>query len=42
MVDVDVSGEDDQERVVFVTDKPKAALSGVSTKNIAETLRLAL
>jgi len=40
--DVDTSAEDDQPRLVFETDKPKAALSGVSTKNIADTLQLAL
>jgi multidrug efflux pump subunit AcrB len=42
IVDVDISAEADQERLVFVTDKPKAALSGVSTENIAKTLQLAL
>ena len=42
IVDVDTSAEADQERTLFVTDKPKAALSGVSTKNVSETLRLAL
>jgi len=42
IVDVDISAEADQRRLLFVTDKPKAALSGVSTKNISETLRLAL
>ena len=34
IVDVDISAEDDQERLVFRTDKAKAALSGVSTENI--------
>jgi len=42
VVDVDISAEDDQQRLVFETDKPKAALSGVSTENIAKTLQLAL
>ncbi len=42
IVDVDVSAEDDQKRWVFETDKPKAALSGVSTKEIAQTLQLTL
>jgi len=42
IVDVDTSGEDDQEKLLFVTDKPKAALSGVSTQDIAQTLQLAL
>ena len=42
VVDVDVSAEDDQSRFTFVTDKEKAALSGVSTRDIAETLALAL
>jgi len=42
IVDVDISAEADQQRLVFVTDKPKAALSGVSTENIAKTLQLAL
>ncbi|MGM0485177.1 MAG: efflux RND transporter permease subunit [Planctomycetota bacterium] len=42
VVDVDTSIEADRQRFLFVTDKRKAALSGVSTKDIAETLRLAL
>jgi multidrug efflux pump subunit AcrB len=42
VVDVDVSAEDDQQCLVFQTDKQKAALSGVSTENIAKTLQLAL
>jgi len=42
VVDVDISAEHDQKRLVFKTDKAKAALSGVSTENIAETMRLAL
>jgi len=42
IIDVDISAEANQQRLLFVTDKPKAALSGVSTKNISETLHLAL
>ena len=42
LVDVDISAEDNQPRLLFETDKPKAALSGVSTENIAKTLQLAL
>ncbi|MBN1910747.1 MAG: efflux RND transporter permease subunit [Pirellulales bacterium] len=42
LVDVDVSGEDDQTRYTLVTDKHKAALSGVSTQDVAQTQQLAL
>ncbi|WP_339733522.1 efflux RND transporter permease subunit [uncultured Gimesia sp.] len=42
VVDVDVSAEDDQIRWVFEVDKPKAALSGISTEAVAETIRIAL
>jgi multidrug efflux pump subunit AcrB len=42
IVDVDVSAEDDQRCLAFETDQPKAALSGVSKRNIAHTLHLAL
>jgi multidrug efflux pump subunit AcrB len=42
VVDVDSSIEEDQVRFVFHADKPKAALSGVSTENIARTLQLVL
>ena len=42
VVDVDLSTEADQVRWVFETDKPKAALSGVSTEAIAQTLTTAL
>ncbi|MBN2475700.1 MAG: efflux RND transporter permease subunit [Pirellulales bacterium] len=42
IVDVDISAEADQPRLIFETDKPKAALSGVSTENLAKTLQLAL
>lgn len=42
VVDVDDSFEADQTRYIFVTDKEKAALSGVSTAEVARTLRIAL
>lgn len=42
IVDVDTSGEFERDRWVFVTDKPIAALSGVSTEQIAQTLKAAL
>ncbi len=42
IVDVDISAEENQKRLVFVADKAKAALSGVSTQNIAQTMQLAL
>ncbi|OHB83762.1 MAG: acriflavine resistance protein B [Planctomycetes bacterium RBG_16_64_12] len=42
IVDVDSSAEDDQTLLVFETDQPKAALSGVSKENVANTLKLAL
>lgn len=42
IVDVDISVEEDQVRWVFETDKPKAALSGISTERIAQTLTMAL
>ena len=42
VVDVDTSAEDDQRRYVFETDKAKAALSGISTKNVAETMQMAI
>ncbi len=42
VVDVDDTVEADQVRYVFRTDKEKAALSGVSTADIAQTLALAL
>ncbi|MCA9177055.1 MAG: efflux RND transporter permease subunit [Planctomycetales bacterium] len=42
VVDVDVSTEADHVRFVFETDKPKAALSGISTESIAETITVAL
>lgn len=42
VVDLDVSAEEDQVRFVFETDKPKAALSGVSTQTIADTIEAVL
>jgi len=42
VVDVDTSGEAPQTRWVFETDKTKAALAGISTDEIAQTLQLAL
>lgn len=42
VVDVDVSAEDDQPKLVFVTDQPKAALSGVAKQDVAQLLQLAL
>ncbi|QDU74556.1 Efflux pump membrane transporter BepE [Bremerella volcania] len=42
VVDVDDTVEDDQTKFVFVIDKEKASLHGVSTQQIAATLRLAL
>ncbi len=42
VVDVDLSSEDDQVRWVFETDKPKAALSGITTADINRTLQMVL
>ncbi|MFP4580212.1 MAG: efflux RND transporter permease subunit [Candidatus Sumerlaeia bacterium] len=42
VVDVDDSIEDDQVKYVFITDKEKASLTGVSTEQVARTVRLAL
>ena len=42
VVDVDDTVEDDEVKFIFVTDKEKAALNGISTEHVAETLRLAL
>jgi len=42
VVDVDISAEADQEKRLFITDQPKAALSGVSKEIIAQTLQAAL
>jgi multidrug efflux pump subunit AcrB len=41
VVDVDTSVGDDQQKMVFVPDKEKAALSGIGTEDIAQTIRLA-
>jgi multidrug efflux pump subunit AcrB len=42
VADVDTSVEADQRKLVFVTDKEKAALSGIGTQDIARTLALAI
>ena len=42
VVDVDDTVEADQTKLSFVVDREKAALSGVSTEDVAQTLRLAL
>jgi len=42
VVDVDWMVEDDQVRYVYAVDKEKAALNGISTAEVARTLRLAL
>jgi multidrug efflux pump subunit AcrB len=42
VVDVDDSIEDDQTKLIYLTDKEKAALNGVSTEQVAQTMRLAL
>jgi multidrug efflux pump subunit AcrB len=42
VVDVDDTVEADSRKLVFVTDKEKAALNGVSTAEIAETIGMAL
>ena len=42
VADVDTTVEADQPRVVFVTDQEKAALSGVSSDDVARTVSLAL
>ncbi|MCP4626584.1 MAG: efflux RND transporter permease subunit [bacterium] len=41
VVDVDTSVEDDQQKIVFVPDKEKSALSGIGTEDIARTVMLA-
>ena len=41
VVDVDTSVEDDQQKIIFVPDKEKAALSGIGTDDIAKTIMLA-
>ncbi|NIR29923.1 MAG: efflux RND transporter permease subunit [Gammaproteobacteria bacterium] len=42
VVDVDTSVEADRGKLVFVTDKEKAALSGIATEDIARTVVLAV
>jgi multidrug efflux pump subunit AcrB len=42
VVDVDDSIQADQQKLVFVTDKEKAALNGTSVSEIARTMQLAL
>jgi len=42
VVDIDDTAEADQVKYVFVTDKVKAALHGISTQEIAQTVRLAI
>ncbi|MEE4601457.1 MAG: efflux RND transporter permease subunit, partial [Desulfobacteraceae bacterium] len=41
VVDVDTSVEDDRKKISFVPDREKAALSGIGTQDIAQTLQLA-
>ncbi len=41
VVDVDTSVEDNRPKIRFIPDREKAALSGVSTQDIAQTLHLA-
>jgi multidrug efflux pump subunit AcrB len=41
VVDVDTSVEDDQQKIIFVPDREKAALSGIGTEDIAKTIMLA-
>ena len=41
VVDVDSSVEHDQQKILFVPDREKAALSGIGTEDIAQTIRLA-
>jgi multidrug efflux pump subunit AcrB len=41
VVDVDTSVDDDQQKIIFVPDKEKAALSGIGTEDIARTVVLA-
>lgn len=42
VTDIDSSVEDDQTRLLYVTDKEKAALSGVSTDDIVTTATIAI
>ena len=41
VAEVDITVEDDHQRLRFIVDKPKAALSGVSTDDINKTLLMA-
>ena len=41
VVDVDTSVENDQQKIIFVPDREKAALSGIGTEDIARTVMLA-
>lgn len=41
VVDVDTSVEEDQQKIVFVPDREKAALTGIGTEDIAKTVSLA-
>jgi multidrug efflux pump subunit AcrB len=41
VVDIDSSVEDEQAKILFVPDREKAALSGISTDDIARTVQLA-
>lgn len=41
VVDVDTSVEDDQQKIILVPDREKAALSGIGTEDIARTVLLA-
>ncbi len=42
VVDVDDTVEADQRRLTYILDKEKAALNGITTADVAQTLRLAL
>jgi multidrug efflux pump subunit AcrB len=42
VVDIDTSVEEPQKKLLFITDKDKAALSGIATKDIANTMKLAI
>ncbi|MCB2155293.1 efflux RND transporter permease subunit [bacterium] len=42
VVDIDTSVEADQKKLIFVTDKEKASLSGVATEDISGTVNLAI
>ena len=42
VVDVDWFYEDDQPKIKFVVDKEKAALNGISTRDVTDALRIAL